>query len=691
MKAKFSAIFILYLSILLGCNAAENAEPKVLVDFRKAIPKNEITHSGGNITYSEDGLLIEVKANEKASISFSGNWDIHQWLYLTLDLENKTDQRLRFDSYILGKVKGRKFTKPIHAIGWLEAKEVRLFNNLLLPDYSTRKTTYAAMSEDFPNTRGMPTAISFTNSFDLALTNQIKLTLPAQSFSQTILLKKMSLKRPAFAQLYTTNKEKFFPFIDRFGQYKHETWLGKTLTDAQLKQELKDEQVDLNLHTGSKEWSKFGPKLTASGHFRVEKHQGKWWFVDPNGYLFWSIGVNSALQLHVGTPVTGRENFFEFLPKKNDAKYGQFYQKNGEFDFGKLNMFRKYGHNDESKYAQFSATRMHSWGLNTVAGFSNKGALVSEQNRIPYTKTLSTIWGNPGITSKFPDVFSPNFAKSVNKRVKQASTAIKDDPFFIGFFIDNELYWKSPNTLAKELIKKPKNSSAKHQYVDIVKDIYKTLDEVNKRLGSSFTNWSALKANKQEFPLKNITMLEQANIAFYQKMSHKYFSTISKAIKNHAPNKLYLGCRWHVNADHRNHYNVSIGAQYLDVISFNQYDNEMLENSIAEMVNIDKPYLISEFNFGAVDSGKFYPGLGHASDQRNRGEKYQNFVESSMRDPKNVGAHWFMWADSTTAGRSVVGENANAGLVSSSDRPYYQLLEYVRRTNYHMYKYRLQQ
>ena len=39
----------------------------------------------------------------------------------------------------------------------------------------------------------------------------------------------------------------------------------------------------------------------------------------------------------------------------------------------------------------------------------------------------------------------------------------------------------------------------------------------------------------------------------------------------------------------------------------------------------DKPYIISEFNFGALDSGKFYPGLGYASDQRNRGEKYGLF------------------------------------------------------------------
>ena len=37
--------------------------------------------------------------------------------------------------------------------------------------------------------------------------------------------------------------------------------------------------------------------------------------------------------------------------------------------------------------------------------------------------------------------------------------------------------------------------------------------------------------------------------------------------------------------------------------------------------------MITEFNFGALDVGKFYPGLNFASDQRNRGEKYVNFIK----------------------------------------------------------------
>lgn len=48
-----------------------------------------------------------------------------------------------------------------------------------------------------------------------------------------------------------------------------------------------------------------------------------------------------------------------------------------------------------------------------------------------------------------------------------------------------------------------------------------------------------------------------------------------------------------------------------------------------------------------------------------------------------------MWGNSTTAGRSVVGENANCGLVSEMDTPFYEMLKYFRATNYNLYSYRL--
>ncbi len=77
-----------------------------------------------------------------------------------------------------------------------------------------------------------------------------------------------------------------FPMIDRFGQYRHRNWPGKTQTLDDLRRQREAEQKDLQEHPGPKGWDTYGgwmdgPQLRATGFFRVEKYQGRWWLVDP--------------------------------------------------------------------------------------------------------------------------------------------------------------------------------------------------------------------------------------------------------------------------------------------------------------------------------------------------------------------------------------------------------------------------
>ena len=211
-----------------------------------------------------------------------------------------------------------------------------------------------------------------------------------------------------------------------------------------------------------------------------------------------------------------------------------------------------------------------------------------------------------------------------------------------------------------------------------------TIDVFNERTGGGFKDWNDLLNTQVEPGKLEISAIKEINEKHYENMCEAYFKITSDLIDQYAPGKMYIGCRWHGN--HKNKVNVSIGAKYLDILSFNAYENEV-EFYPYPPESVDKPFIISEFNFGALDRGKFFTGLGYASDQRNRGEKYENFIKGALRNPRCVGAHWFMWANSTTAGRGN-GENANCGLVSMTDQIYYELISYIRETTYGMYKYR---
>jgi hypothetical protein len=90
----------------------------------------------------------------------------------------------------------------------------------------------------------------------------------------------------------------FFPFCDRYGQFKHADWPGKIHSDDELLKARRREEAWLAAHRESPipdadkygGW-KGGPQLAATGFFRTEKVDGRWWLVDPEGHLFFSLGI----------------------------------------------------------------------------------------------------------------------------------------------------------------------------------------------------------------------------------------------------------------------------------------------------------------------------------------------------------------------------------------------------------------
>ena len=88
--------------------------------------------------------------------------------------------------------------------------------------------------------------------------------------------------------------------MDKYGQRSNTSWQGKIQADADFKVQFETEQKEIvrKLRTDWDQYGgwKFGPKLDATGFFRVENVDGKYWFVTPSGRLFWSFGVKVSVQ-----------------------------------------------------------------------------------------------------------------------------------------------------------------------------------------------------------------------------------------------------------------------------------------------------------------------------------------------------------------------------------------------------------
>ncbi len=492
---------------------------------------------------------------------------------------------------------------------------------------------------------------------------------------------------------WATDADPFFPFIDTFGQYNHKDWLGKIHSLAELKQQREAEAQELAAQPGPKDWDKYGggakgPKLAASGFFRTEKYRDKWWLVDPDGHLFFSHGIDCVRMVDT-TPVEERASWFADFPgaQPEFAEFlGSGYALKGHyagrspkcFAFAAANLKRKYGPDWKPAYATIIHQRLRSWGFNTIANWSDSGVFL--MRRTPYTDTVGShgarmIEGSEGYWGKFPDVFDPSFSSNVRQAMQAKRGGTANDPWCIGYFSDNEMSWGDETSLALGALKSPPDQAAKLELLSNLKAKYGDIAKLNTAWDTSHDSWNALRESRAApDPHKARADLT----AFYTKSAETYFRTVRDAIKSVAPNQLYLGCRFAWVNDLADR----AAAKYCDVISYNLY-----QRSIADFKNpsSDKPLIIGEFHFGALDRGMFHTGLGPTENQAARAQAYQDYVLGALKHPQFVGTHWFQWMDEPTTGRVYDEENYQIGFLDIADTPYRETIAASREVGGKLY------
>jgi hypothetical protein len=492
---------------------------------------------------------------------------------------------------------------------------------------------------------------------------------------------------------WVTDADPFFPFIDTFGQYQHKDWPGKIHSLAELKQQREAEAKELAAQPGPKGWDKYGgwaegPQLLATGFFRTEKYRDKWWFVDPAGHLFFSHGIDCVRMVDT-TPIEERASWFEDFPG-NQPELKEFlgsgYALKGHyagrspqcFAFAAANLKRKYGPEWKPVYAEVIHQRLRSWGLNTIANWSDSGVFL--QRRTPYTDNLGShgarmIEGSEGYWGKFPDVFDPSFSNSVRQAIQAKRSSTANDPWCIGYFSDNEMSWGDETSLALGALKSPPHQAAKIEFIANLKAKYGDIARLNTTWGIRHDSWDALRESRAA-PDPNKARADLT--AFYTKSAETYFRTVREAIKAVAPHQLYLGCRFAWVNDLADR----AAAMYCDVISYNLY-----QRSVADFKNPsrDKPLIIGEFHFGALDRGLFHTGLVPVENQAARAQTYKDYVLGALKHPQFVGTHWFQWMDEPTTGRAYDEENYQIGFLDVADTPYRETIAASREVGGRLY------
>jgi hypothetical protein len=386
--------------------------------------------------------------------------------------------------------------------------------------------------------------------------------------------------------------------------------------------------------------------IRASGFFRVEKIQDRWWLVDPQGRLFLHVGVVSV------TPGNSGRNRAQLA-----ARFGTEQHWAGETS----KLLRHYGFNGTGNWSASEILRaapsplVYTVRSDFLGSFGRKHALTHQQpGHLGYPNDVIPVF-HPGF-----EPFCDEYARSVTGR--------RDDAFLLGYFSDNEL--PAPGDVLEKSM---------------------ALDAGDARLAPgrhAAEQWIARRKGAA-VPVSDLTAEDRE--AFREYLFERYFSATTKALRKHDGNHLCLGPRLH-GVSLRSPGVMRAAGRHLDVIATNVYGQWSIDASMLDMWRKEagKPFLVTEFYAKGMDSG--FPnntGAGWVvATQQDRGWFYQNFTLSLLESKQCVGWHWFKYMDNDPEDLTTDPSNrdSNKGIVKIDYQPYEALLQPMAALNREVYR-----
>ena len=398
------------------------------------------------------------------------------------------------------------------------------------------------------------------------------------------------------------------------------------------------------------------PLCVGKKHFyrTTRDPSGKWWFSDPDGKPFFLSGI--GVVSHAG----------HYSAALGYAPYAR-------------TVARKYPTLED--WATNTLSRLSSWGFNFLSssssillrrGFPHAHVINIGQDFATYGDEFDILPCDGGPCSGFPNVFHPLWPEYCRWRAEAVCAHDRDDPWTLGWYIDNELSWWGD----KRQFKTPPESG---------------LFDAAARKAPGHPAREALEAFLAERGFAGAPPAAPTELKreFVRLCARKYFETATAAIHEADPNHLILGCRFAGLSSAAPVVWEECG-RFCDVASVNIYPMADLDRGVAvdwpgpnaQLISdllgararmAGKPTIVTEWCFSALDSGlPCTHGAGQRFfTQKERAKATSIFASTLWAMPECAGYVYFMWCDQPAVGKNgPQSENTNYGLVNADDEPY---------------------
>jgi hypothetical protein len=353
---------------------------------------------------------------------------------------------------------------------------------------------------------------------------------------------------------------------------------------------------------------------------------------------------------------------------------------------GSYDGFSRFG-SDSQAWARATAARLESWGFNTAAAWCSE-----ELYQQPIYHARVVLFSHPSRNEdRLIDVFTTDYEKAIEQVAIQEVAPHKDDPWLIGWFLNNELPWygthgwpEDPNhSLFDRYLALPAGAPGRLELFRFLHEHYADFVALRAEWDTPATTWEELEKRTAMAPKNRAA--KRLKYEWAGRVADRYFSMCVASVRRHDTNHLILGCRFAVKPPRAV---MEALAKYTDVVSVNMYsksgkvDLGYLRDTYALT---KKPVLITEFSWRATENHSGDKNTEGAevtvNTQADRADRYRAFVSTVAKEPYIMGTHWFQYLDQPPGGRWIDGEDSNYGIVDIHDQPYEELVGAMTETH----------
>ena len=412
----------------------------------------------------------------------------------------------------------------------------------------------------------------------------------------------------------------------------------------------------------------------ATGFFHVEAIDGLDWMVDPLGRAIVLAGVDWCTWVGMYCEEIQSAPYGEAVKAKYPsaaawADETEARLRDWGFDFLAV------GCCPDIKYRSFA----HANGADHLY-FSTRLCTGDDPDR-----WISPYKNAPG--TAFPNVFHPGFAEECEELARKRCSPHADDPWLVGYFLDNELRWgTSDEALFDTVAALPPEHSARRALERFVEEHGGALGDRALPVGADLR---AARNGGSGAVLPSVVKR-----AFLELVAERYYATLCGAIRKADPNHLVLGNRFAGLVQPA--AVVAACGRHCDVVSLNVYPHvdfatgqiysnhplhggEPLTDAFRAFHAIaGKPLLLTEWSFPALDAGlPCTHGAGQrVQTQADRAKASEILLRTVFSLSFVIGHDFFMWQDDPPLGfNKFFHEDCNYGLVNLKDEPYAELAE----------------